>query len=64
MAVVLDQVCARPTRCKMLDDFLDLIVLQPWIDDLQLLPQHRQHHNFGKILAQGLAWDLVVIADR
>ena len=39
MFVVFDQSCAWEASGELLDDFVDLIVFQPWIDDLELLSQ-------------------------
>ena len=40
-AVVLDQARAGEAGGELLDDFLDLVVFKPRVDDLQLLAQHR-----------------------
>ena len=62
--IVLDQARAGEARGELLDDFLDLIVFQPRIDDLQLLPQHGQHDHLGEALAEGVAGVLLAVADR
>jgi hypothetical protein len=40
---------------------LPLIVFKPVIDDLKLLPQHRQHHHFGEGLTKGIAGVLFAV---
>jgi hypothetical protein len=42
-----DQRRTKPS--KLLDHFLDLVVFEPRIDDLQLLPQHGQRDDLGEI---------------
>ena len=55
MAVVLDQAGAGEAGGELLDHFLHLIVFQPGVDDLELLPQHRQHDHLGEALAEAVA---------
>jgi hypothetical protein len=33
VAIVLDKTRGREARCELFDDFFDLIVFKPWIDD-------------------------------
>ena len=61
VAVVLDQAGAGEAGGELLDHLLDLIVFQPGIDDLQLLPQHRQHDHLGEALAEGVAGLLLAV---
>ena len=61
MLVVLDQSRAGEAGGKLLNDFFDLIVLQPWIDDPEPFSQHRQHNDFGKVLPEGVA---VLLPDK
>jgi hypothetical protein len=35
----------------LFDDFLNLIIFQPGVDDLELLTQNLQHHNLGEVLS-------------
>ena len=43
------------------DNFFDLVVLQPGIDNPQLLAQYGQHHNFGEAPTMALGGELLVI---
>jgi len=61
VAVVFDQVAAREAGSELLDDFLYLIVFQPWVDDLELLAQDRKYHHLGKILAVAVGWLLLAV---
>ena len=49
MLVVLQQSGARETHGDLFDDLLDLIVFEPGVDDLELLAQHRQHNDLGRV---------------
>ena len=51
--VVLQQTGARKACGELLDNFLDLIVFKPGVDDLEPLAQHRQHHDLGETLPDG-----------
>ena len=55
MPVVLEQVGAREIRRELFDHLVHLIVFQPRVDHLQLLPQHRQHHHLREVLAMRVA---------
>src|SRR5205823_8029230 len=46
----------------LLDDLFDLVVFEPRVDDLQLLPQHGKHHDLGETLAEGIARMLFAVA--
>ena len=48
VVVVLQQSGAGEARRELLDHLLHLIVFQPGVDDLELLAQHRQHHDLGR----------------
>ena len=61
VAVVLNQTCAGEACGELLDHLLHLIVFQPVVDDLELLPQHRQHHHLGKALAEAVARVLLAV---
>ncbi len=53
VAVVLDQIGSGEARREPLDRLLYLVILQPGVDDLEPLPQHRQHDDLGKALPEG-----------
>ena len=61
VAVVLDQTGAGEARGELLDHLLHLIVFQPGVDDLELLPQHRQHDHLGEALAEAVAGVLLAV---
>src|SRR4051794_19733397 len=62
VSVVLNEVGARKACRKLLDHLLDLVIFKPTVDDLELLPQDRQHDDFRKILAKRLARLLLAVA--
>ena len=49
--VVFQQAGAREAGRELLDDFLDLVVFEPGVDDLEPLAEHGQHHHLGEVLA-------------
>ena len=53
--VVLDQSGAGEIRGELPDDFFDLVVCQPRIDDCELFSQYRQHDDFGKVLSKRIS---------
>ena len=59
--VVLDQSGAGEIRGELPDDFFDLIVFQPRIDDCELFSQYRQHDDFGKVFPEGVAGLLLLV---
>ena len=61
MAVVFDQTGAGKACGNLLNHLFHLIVLQPRINDLQLLAQHRQHHHLGECFAKGIAGILFIV---
>ena len=61
VAVVLNQAGAGKARGELLDHLLHLIVFQPGVDDLELLPQHRQHDHLGEALAEAVARVLLAV---
>ena len=61
VAVVLDQIGPGEARRELLDRLLHLIVLQPGVDDLEPLPQHRQHDDLGEALPEGVAGVLLAV---
>ena len=63
MLVVLEQTGAREARCEPLDDLLDLVVLEPGVDDLELLAQHGRHHDFGEALPMGVGGGLLHVRE-
>ena len=56
-----NQAAAREACGELLDHLLHLIVFEPGIDDLELLPQHRQHDHIGEALAEGVSWLLLAV---
>ena len=54
MPVVFQQTCALETGGELLHDFLNLVIFEPWVDDLELLMEHRQHYDFGEARAVGI----------
>ena len=61
VAVVLNQTGTGKARGELLDHLLHLIVFQPVVDDLELLPQNRQHHHLGEALAEAVARMLLAV---
>ena len=61
VAVVFDQVGSGEAGGELFDHLLHLIVVQPGVDDLELLPQHLQHHHLGEILAVTVAGMLFAV---
>ena len=59
--IVLQKPRARKAGGELFDDFVDLVVLQPGIDNPQLLAQYGQHHNFGEALTMALGGELLVV---
>src|SRR5581483_5848518 len=60
--VVLDEAGSGEICRQLLDHFLNLVVLQPGIDYLQLLPQHGQHDDFRESLAERIFRFLLLVA--
>ena len=61
VVVVLNQIAAWEAGGKLFDYLFYLIIFQPWIDDLELLVQNRQHDHFGETLAVAVAGVLFVL---
>ena len=61
VAVVLNQARTGEACGKLLDHLIHLIIFHPVVDDLELLPQHRQHDHFGKALPKGVAGVLLAV---
>ena len=61
MLVVLDQPGAGKAGRELLDDFFHLVVFQPRVDNLQLLPQYGKHDHFGEVLSVGVTGVLLAV---
>ena len=59
--IVLQQLPTRKAGGELFDDFVDLIVLQPGIDNPEPLAQHRQHHHLGEASTMAVGGELPVV---
>lgn len=61
VAVILDQAGTGKASGKLFNHLLDLVVFHPVVDDLDLLPQNRQHHHFGETLTEAVGRMLLAV---
>ena len=59
--IVLQQPRARKAGGESFDNFVDLVVLQPGIDNLEPLAQHGQHHHLVEAPTMAVGGELPVI---
>ena len=61
VAIVLQQARARETGGESFDDFVDLVILQPGIDNLEPLAQHGQHHHLVEAPTMAVGGELLIV---
>ncbi len=61
MAVVRNEAHAGEACSEMLDHLIDLVVLQPVIDDFEPVFEHREHDNIGEVLTEGVGGVLFIV---
>lgn len=61
MSVVLEQASTREAGGKLLDYFIDLVLLEPRIDDLELLAEYGEHHDISEVVTVAVGRVLFVV---